>query len=257
VKNHAYRKQSHSLLGAPYRLAFLLWRRMPQSVRSAVFTKSGLGKRMKTAGRDFLARFARRDDVYSVEYYSYVDVEASRSAPAIVASVVSAFLPKRLIDVGCGTGALLAEFNSKGVAGVGLEYSPAGLQRCHHRGLEVFPFDIENDHPQQLGKFDVATCFEVAEHLAEKNADILVDLLVGLAPRVVFTAATPGQSGGVDHINEQPHEYWIAKFEQKGYRLRAEMADQWRCEWGRKNVASFYAQNIMIFEKLKRPGNEI
>jgi len=248
METHVYRAKGNTIIGTPYRLAFFVWRRMPDSWRS-LFAMNPLAQRIKTAGRDTLARFAGREDLYSSEYYTYVDVEASRSAPVIVESVVSHFAPRSLIDVGCGTGALLAAFTAKGISTVGLEYSSAGLKFCARRGLNVHRFDIENDLQQDIGVFDLAVCFEVAEHLSEKFADRLVDLLVSLAPTVVFTAAVPGQGGGADHINEQPNEYWIAKFERRGYRLLQDITKEWRQDWGSKDVAGFYAQNIMAFGK--------
>ena len=247
MDGHSYRQEGNAIWGKPYRAAFYVWRHAPW-VRS-VFSRNALAKRVKTAGRDFLARFAGRDDLYNGEYYSYVDAEASRSAPVIVDSIVSQFAASRIVDVGCGTGALLAEFRSRGVAGVGLEYSQAALEICRKRQLEVYPFNIESHRPIELGGLDVAICFEVAEHLAAAFADPLVDLLVHLAPRVIFTAATPGQGGGADHVNEQPHEYWIAKFAERGYPLRQPLSEQWRRDWHQRNVAGFYAKNVMIFER--------
>jgi hypothetical protein len=130
-----------------------------------------------------------------------------------------------------------------------LEYSRAGLKACGQRGLEVYQFNIEeSDQRKDLGNFDLVVCVEVAEHLSAECADSLVDLLVRFAPRVMFTAATPGQ-GGYDHVNEQPHEYWIAKFEKRGYRMLREIAERWRSEWKESDVAAFYSNNIMVFEK--------
>jgi hypothetical protein len=73
--------------------------------------------------------------------------------------------------------------------------------------------------------------------------------LVGFAPRVVFTAATPGQGGGADHVNEQPHEYWIKKFEQRGYDLMEDLSAKWKAEWADRGVAGCYFLNIMVFER--------
>jgi hypothetical protein len=61
-------------------------------------------------------------------------------------------------------------------------------------------------------------CVEVGEHLPEDKADVLVDTAVRHARKaVIWSAATPGQ-GGHEHINEQPHEYWVEKFAQRGLR---------------------------------------
>ena len=173
MENHFYSRKSGTVWGKPYRLVYFLWRHMPESLKSALFTKSTLGTNMKISGRNFLASFAGREDLYSAAYYSYVDAEASRGAPTIVASVLSEFAPQRLIDVGCGTGSVLAAFNSKGVSGVGLEYSAVALKACQERGLNVYSYDIESEERHDFGEFDIAICFEVAEHLSATCADRL------------------------------------------------------------------------------------
>lgn len=248
MQGHSYRQEGAALLGKPYRLSFYLWRHSPGWFRS-FWGRNALTKGLKTRFRDFLANFAGREDLYSDEYYVYVDAESSRSAPTIVESVISRFSPKRVIDVGCGSGALLAEFRRGGVSAIGLEYSEAALNICRRRGLDVQRFNIEAEHKLDFGAFDVAICFEVAEHLSAEFADPLVSLLVRFAPLVIFTAAVPGQGGGADHINEQPHEYWIAKFEQRGYRLLRDLSEHWRQRWRQAQVAGFYSNNVMIFQK--------
>lgn len=245
---HYYRENGQTLWGAPYRLTFFMWRRLPLDFRNFIST-TAMVRSAKIAGRNMLARFAGRDDLYNNEYYSYVDSEASRSAAVIVGSTLSAFAAKRLIDVGCGTGALLTAFQSKGISCTGLECSQAALKICTQRGLNVSQFNIESGQTQNLGSFDLAVCFEVAEHVSAKYADPLVDMLVRLAPIVLFTAATPGQGGGADHVNEQPHGYWIDKFEGRGHHLVRGLTEQWRREWNGKDVAGFYSKNIMIFAK--------
>jgi SAM-dependent methyltransferase len=246
VKAHRHQADTRVVGGKPYQLSSFLWRQSPGWVRAFV-SQNQLARKAKTSGQHFLAQFAGRDDVYNRDYYSYVDNEAARSAPAMVESIVKHFSPLRIVDLGCGTGALLAKFHSRGLQGVGLEYSQAGLDVCKQRGLTAHRFNIESHEQMDYGVFDVAVCFEVAEHISAEHADRLVDFLVRCAPRVVFTAATPGQ-GGADHVNEQRHEYWITKFAQRKYRLLRETSEQWRREWQSNNVAAFYSKNLMIYE---------
>lgn len=195
-----------------------------------------------------LQRFASHDAIYDEAYYrNDVEDAAVRSAPVISDSILSRFRPRRVVDLGCGTGALLAAFRDRGCEVVGLEYSEAGLKFCRDRGLDVRKFDIERDTPDpQLGPFDVAICMEVAEHLPAPCADRLVDLLTGFAPVIVFTAATPGQ-GGVDHVNEQAPEYWIEKFESRGFRSRSDQSAELSREWQRHALAAYYWGNLMVF----------
>jgi SAM-dependent methyltransferase len=252
LQKHSWQQEGNAFWGKPYRVSFYLWRRSPRWFRS-VFSRSVAAKGLKTSVRNRLARYAGREDIYNREYYTYVDAEASRSAPAIVQSVIAHVAPRSIADLGCGTGALLAEFRAQAVEGTGLEYSQAALEKCRERGLNVRRWNIEEQRQPQFGPFDVVTCFEVAEHLSPACADPLVALLTALGPVVIFTAATPGQGGGADHINEQPHEYWIEKFEQKGYRLDRVLTEQWGERWQQANVASFYASNVMVFTSV-RPG---
>jgi SAM-dependent methyltransferase len=174
---------------------------------------------------------------------------AARSAVAIADSVISDWAPATLVDVGCGTGAMLSEFAKRGVRVHGLEYADAGLAACRERGLSVTKLDIANSNEAKIGAFECALSMEVAEHIEEKDADRYVDLLCALSPRIVLTAAPPGQQG-TDHVNEQPQFYWIKKFNGRGYRHNADLTSKWAKDWeadGR--VTLWYFRNLMAFER--------
>ncbi len=157
------------------------------------------------------------DSVYTRSYYrDVVEDSAKESAVKISNSIVNELAPKRVIDVGCGTGALLGALRDKGCNVFGLEHSKAGLDYCVTRGLPVKSFDIKTDTFTPEEPFNLAVSMEVAEHLPESSANQFISLLANLAEVIVFTAATPGQ-GGLDHINEQPHSYWISKFAEKEF----------------------------------------
>jgi SAM-dependent methyltransferase len=187
----------------------------------------------------------RHDDVYDEHYYAN-DVEgpADQAAPIMAGSIFTRYRPKSVIDVGCGTGALLAAFRERGCAVTGLEYADSGIEYCRRRELPVRKFDIATDVLAE--RHNLVTSFEVAEHLPPWIADKFVDLLCGLAPIVIMSAATPGQ-GGRDHVNEQPHSYWKDKFKRRGYSFdeaaSADLAERWRSA----GAADFYHKNVMIF----------
>jgi SAM-dependent methyltransferase len=192
-------------------------------------------------------RVASHNELYDATYYDDVEQLVARSAPVLAASIIKAFNARRVIDVGCGTGALLGALRDRGCSCFGLEYSDAGLERCRSRGLEVRKFDLEQESlEKQIGTFDLAISMEVAEHLPPACADRLVDLLTSLSSTIVFTAATPGQ-GGVDHVNERPHEYWIEKYRSRGYRYELKLSEELRALWKASGVVSFYHCNLMVF----------
>ncbi len=89
---------------------------------------------------------------------------------------------------------------------------------------------------------------EVAEHLPEALADYFVGLLASIAPVVVLTAAPPGQ-GGHDHVNEQPPDYWIVKFERLGYTHQLNVCEKLKRLWLSRAVLDIYVRNLMIFKR--------
>ena len=229
----------------PYRLAKRIWHLVPESLRTETRSSQALGwlkQRIPRGAAD------QHDEIYNADYYREVDEFTGQSAPMIVGCIVRDLRPGSLLDVGCGTGAMLVEFRRHVVDARGLEYSDAALRLCRSRGLDVKSFDLERDAlaPPDVA-YDVVLSTEVAEHLPAASADWYLDLLVSQSGTVVFTAATPGQ-GGLDHVNERPHDYWIAKFATRGYHMDEPLSRRWRAEW-EGQVSPWFARNVMVFRR--------
>lgn len=255
---HIYKNNSgYSFKGIPYRIAFYFYRLIPDELTNWI-SKNTFSNKIKIKIRGVLARGCTREDIYSSTYYLYVDKEAQKSADAITQMICMLFSPKSVIDIGCGTGALLHKIQKtleltsteKNVRCKGLEYSEAAIQVCRSRKLNVDKFDIELNlsNIDEKDIFDVAISLEVAEHISPNAGDSLVRLLCVKSKNIVFSAATPGQGGGVDHINEQPHEYWIERFNRSQYQIDIASTKTFRDFLRKKQVASFYSENIMIFK---------
>lgn len=233
------------LLRSAYRRA------IPLRLRERVAESSKLGKARRVVVRSMLTH----DDMYDSAYYTgVVDGPAVASAGLMASTIVEQLKPESVLDVGCGTGALLAELAEQGVSVTrGLEHSEAGIDLCRQRGVPVTPFDLEAREARDADDtYDVVASMEVGEHLPAKVADRYVDLLVGrVRPGgwLVFTAATPGQ-GGLDHVNEQPHQYWIEKLTRSGLSYDETRSMAWRSDWlGR--VAPWYSANLMLFQRAR------
>jgi SAM-dependent methyltransferase len=210
-------------------------RLMPESIRT-----SGFMTRVKEV--------VPHDLMYDAEYYVEAEEHARKASATIAASIMTDLKPHSVIDVGCGTGALLEALRDYGCQVFGLEYAEGGLEFCRSRQLDVRKFDLERDTFDSGRVFDVAISTEVAEHLPERCADRYVDLLTKAAPKIVFTAAFPGQ-GGTDHVNEQPASYWIEKFAARGHTFNEPMSQQWRQRWKEAGIARWYWMNAMVFTK--------
>jgi hypothetical protein len=95
-------------------------------------------------------------------------------------------------------------------------------------------------------KFDLALSLEVAEHLEPQFANVIVDTLTRHADAIIFGAALPMQ-GGTHHVNEQWPNYWIRKFEERGF----ECYDLIRpLFWNEARIAAFYIQNTFLFLRI-------
>lgn len=123
--------------------------------------------------------------------------------------------PTSIIDIGCGPGNYLIPFSQNGNIIFGIDACPTAgkfLDKTDFEKVDLrFPYI-----PKQ--KYDLALCIETAEHIEEEYADIFLDTVVSSADNIFFTAATPGQRGSY-HFNEQPHSYWIKKFQERGYEI--------------------------------------
>jgi SAM-dependent methyltransferase len=203
------------------------YRGLPQSFRDFPVVK-----RVKTWAQSHLLP---HNWVYDMEYSSRtVEAPACRAAPIMADTIVRDLRPKRAVDVGCGTGALLEALRDRGCEVLGLEKSTAALECCRARGLTVREFDLEQDALAGIPDtdFDAVISMEVAEHLPQSADERYIDLLTSpnRGPVIVFTAAPPGQ-GGMDRINEQPPEYWFDKFARRGFHYNPQLSEQWQREW--------------------------
>ncbi|MGC2445402.1 class I SAM-dependent methyltransferase [Candidatus Binatus sp.] len=179
-------------------------------------------------------------------YYAEDMYERDRtgdSARILVPMVVALTHPSSVVDVGCGRGAWLGEFKTQGIdkiVGLDGDYLKASMLRFPPECFRPTDLSSKFEIP---GRYDLAICLEVAEHLPPANAVHLVRQLTSAAPQVMFSAAPPGQ-GGEGHINCQPLSYWRKMFEELGFRMldpfRPKLRDDRRVAW-------WYRQNAVLF----------
>jgi SAM-dependent methyltransferase len=232
-------------MNAIYSIPYRLWSALPFPLRQWIMRRKFFASPLQTV-RKRLMPYGGHDQIYDKRYFELIDSLAGNSTEVIAASIQSDLNPRFVLDVGCGTGALLAILRSWGICGLGLEQSEAALEVCRARGLNVRKFDIERDElPRETA--DAVISLEVAEHLPEVIGDRYVDVLCR-GNVVIVTAAQPGQ-GGTDHVNEQPHSYWISRFTNRGFLFDEELSAKWKSDWKNRAVARFYTQNLMIFRR--------
>jgi SAM-dependent methyltransferase len=186
--------------------------------------------------------------IYDKRFFENTIKFEGPSAKAVTALLIKHFHPKSVIDIGCGAGIYLREFENCGVEVEGYDGSPAAAAGSLV-GDKIKVHDLTV--PLVLDRrFDLVLCIEVAEHLEKEFADVLVDTLCSLGDVLVFTAATPGQGPeSIGHINEQPHQYWIDKFSEKGMIYNPSLTDTVRAEMIQEDVVWWVSKNVMIFQR--------
>jgi len=188
-------------------------------------------------------RLTQADGRYDQNFYrDQIDV-SRRSADVVVPHLAALIDPRSVVDVGCGVGTWMASWVDHGVADVaGLDGSGAESGLLQVAPSLVHTVDLASSFGDDR-RFDLAMTLEVAEHLPESAAGLFVERLTELSDVVVFSAAVPGQ-GGTGHLNERWQSWWAQKFSALGY-LAYDVVRP--LVWSEPEVASYYAQNIIIY----------
>jgi SAM-dependent methyltransferase len=136
------------------------------------------------------------------------------SAEKIAQIIYAEYQPKRIVDLGCGSGPYGHFLRGLGVSTVEIDGVLPPKEEAFTQDIEIR--DITEPFPNLWGNFDFALCLEVAEHIPETMCSTFLANLTQFSDRVLMSAAPPFQ-GGTHHVNEQPKRYWIAKMAEHGF----------------------------------------
>jgi SAM-dependent methyltransferase len=186
-------------------------------------------------------------DFYNKDFFDSRYSGALESARVVAPLVCDLVHPRHVVDVGCGRGAWLRAFQEIGIEFVqGLDGDYVDRDTLLVPPEHFVAADLA-ELTKLPGKYDLAICLEVLEHLSPKSGYDIIAALTEAAPAVLFSAAIPGQ-GGANHVNEQWPEYWCRLFAARGYRMldpiRRRIRDNKRVEW-------WYRQNVLMFASEK------
>jgi SAM-dependent methyltransferase len=185
---------------------------------------------------------------YSQDFYDELDEGVTRSAARVVPLILDMVTPQSVFDFGCGRGQWLSAFKAAGVSEVhGLDGPWVEPTQLVISASEFTSADFANGDRPELPRqrYDLATSFEVLEHLDEPSGTEAVALLSRLSDLLIVSAAIPSQ-GGTGHINERWPDYWYPQFKALGF----ECFDCIRHQvWNEDAVEWWYAQNILVYAR--------
>jgi len=187
-----------------------------------------------------------KTELYDDSFYNAISSGSLKSAEIILPLVLEV-LPKinSAVDFGCGTGIWLSVLNKLGINEI-KGYDGSWV----NKNMLMIPKEFFMEAELEKGiivdkRYDLAISLEVAEHLPKESAELFVESLVKASDIVLFSAAIPFQ-GGVEHINEQPPEYWNNFFVEKGYVAMDFLRNK---IWNEEYVKFWYKQNILLYVK--------
>jgi SAM-dependent methyltransferase len=140
-----------------------------------------------------------------------------QSARLIADLLWDVYRPASVIDLGCGCGVYADAFRRKGARVVAVDGVRPPSEHTFPGEVQVRDLTAPFDNP--WGPFDLALCLEVAEHIPEPLSDAFLANITRFSPRLVLSAAQPGQ-GGHHHVNEQPKRYWVEKLARHRFAYR-------------------------------------
>lgn len=166
-----------------------------------------------------------------------------RSAAAVLPMVFEhTGTPQAVLDVGAGEGWWSTTAHDLDVGNVlALDVDAALPEPAWW--IEAWDAESRVPLPHCMdGRWPLALCLEMAEHVTPAAGDYLVSELCHIADVVLWSAAIPGQTGD-GHINEQWPAYWQERFLHHGYMLIDPFRDRL---WEQADVEPWYRQNLLL-----------
>lgn len=182
--------------------------------------------------------------VYSTQFYKRRREITLVSSQVVLEHVWGVLQPNSVLDVGCGTGTWLAQsqrFGAERICGIDGPWVPEkDLEISRESFVEC---NLSDSLPENLGRYDLALCIEVAEHLTQDGGDRLIEFLTSSSNAILFSAAIPGQ-GGTGHINEQLQSYWHDRFQSFDFACFDVIRP---LIWDDESVNVIYRQNMLMY----------
>jgi methionine biosynthesis protein MetW len=143
----------------------------------------------------------------------FADRTDAVSACGLADAITALLNPSRVIDIGCRSGHLLAQFCDRGIECKGLAYSTASLVACRKMGLDVIKIDLNRASPLPLWKADIAISTEFSDN---QDPAVFASTLCNMASRyIVMAVPCPTHCDG-DKILVAPKDYWVGRLSRRG-----------------------------------------
>lgn len=165
-------------------------------------------------------------------------LNVTHTDPGALAFLQEKFNVKAMLDIGCGPGGMEQIANDFGIEWLGIDGDPS----VKKKNTIIHDFTVS---PANFSKtFDLGWSVEFLEHVEEKYIGNFMPMFQ-CCKVVAITHALP-RTPGHHHVNCQPPEYWIEKFEQAGFAFLPDVTEEMRA---RSTMAREFVRNTgMVFQ---------
>lgn len=120
------------------------------------------------------------------------------------------------VDVGCAIGDMVEDMLLAGKQAMGVEGSLSVLPYIAPAMRQYVVIGDLRETIRLGQRFDLATCFEVAEHIDPEFTNVFLSNLCGMSDRLVMSICMNGETGR-NHVNFKRSDEWDGLFSHKGY----------------------------------------
>jgi SAM-dependent methyltransferase len=152
-----------------------------------------------------------------------IEKDPATYTPHLWKYICKKFNIKKVLDVGCGMGHAINEFNNYCNEVIGVDGSKYVVENSPLKE-QIFYHDFSVGTLETEDRYDLCWSCEFVEHVEEKYRDNFLDVF-SYAKYLAITYAEPGQSGH-HHVNCQPKEYWIEHLQKYGFEYDEKITEE-------------------------------
>ena len=171
---------------------------------------------------------SKSSSIYDREYFeagtksSYASYSFSDDFIQQVEDLQNLLSPESVLDVGSAKGFLVSALHQKNILAYGIEISHYANQNLDKLASS---YCIEGDVvnlPIKTSSFDVTVCYDILEHIPNEFTDKLLDEICRVTKNLIIVRCPYVKESwdkDITHVNIQPSEYWIEKFQNRDFIL--------------------------------------